>query len=198
MNSEQYLLVVALVVLGLVEVFFGYRLFRILIGVLGGLIGFFYAPDIIALVTGEMPGLTVAVAVGVGLAVVFALLAWYAFWVAVFAWGAAVGYAAAMAAFPTLPWVAVAIGGLVGALAMLFQRVLIVLLAALNGAWLVVAGIAFLLGHITSPPRGLAFDPLFELGQPMASWLLGITLLLAALGAVYQFRDTTPMLGHQR
>ena len=198
MNSQPALLVVALVVLGLAEVLFGYRLFRILVGVLGALIGLFYAPDIITLVTGETPGLTVAVAVGVGLALAFALIAWYAFWLAVFAWGAAVGYAAAMAAFTTLPWVAVAIGVLVGVLAMLFQRVLIVLLTALNGAWLVVAGIAFLFGHITSPPRGLAFDPLFELSQPMATWLLAITLLLAALGAVYQFRDTTPMLGHKR
>lgn len=195
MNSHQVLWVLALVVLGFAEVLFGYRLFRILIGVLGALIGLFYAPDIIALVTGEVPAFMVAVAVGVGLAVIFALLAWYAFWVAVFAWGAAVGYAAAIAVFATLPWVAVAIGIVVGVLAMLFQRVLIVLLSALNGAWLVVAGSAFLLGQIASPPRGLVLDPLLDLGQPVSVWLLGITLVLAAVGAVYQFRDTTPMLG---
>jgi Domain of unknown function (DUF4203) len=198
MISHQPLVVVALVVLGLAEVFLGYRLFRILVGVLGALVGFFYAPDIIALVTGEAPAFAVAVVVGAALALAFALLAWYVFWLAVFAWGAAVGYAAAMAAFDTLPWLAVVIGIVVGMLAMLFQRVLIVLLTALNGAWLVVAGIAFLLGHITSAPRGLAFDPLLEFHQPIAIWLLGITLVLAAIGAVFQFRDTTPMLGHTR
>lgn len=197
MNSYQTLMVVALVVVGLVELSFGYRLFRILVAVLGALIGYFYAPDIIALVTGEIPSVAVTVGVGVGLALSFALLAWYVFWLAVFAWGLAVGYAAGMAVFDSLPWLAIVIGIAVGWLAVLFQRVLIVVLTAVNGAWLVVAGIAFLLGRAASPPRGLAFDPLRDLNQPVAVWLLGITLVLAAVGAVYQFRDITPMLGHE-
>lgn len=179
MNAYQPLVVLALIVFGLVQVFLGYRLFRVLIGVIGALIGFFHAPDIIALVTGEAPG----IAVGVGLAVAFALLAWYVFWLAVFAWGASIGYAAAVATFGQLPWLALVVGLVVGGLAMLFQRVLIVLLTALNGAWLVVAGIAFLLAQIALPPRWGRFissrmpPPCSGTGtEPGARALLGIAL----------------------
>lgn len=197
MDSYQLLVVLGLIVLGLVQVFLGYRLFRILVGLIGALIGFFYAPDIIALVTGEVPGIAVAVAVGLGLAVAFALLAWYVFWLAVFAWGASIGYAAAVSAFGAVPWLAVVIGLVVGGLAMLFQRVLIVLLTALNGAWLVVAGSAFLLGQIALPPRGLAFDPRLDIHDPLAMWLIIITVVIAAVGAIYQFRDAAAMLGRK-
>ncbi len=197
MTSYQPLVVIALLVFGLAQVFFGYRLFRVLVGVIGALFGFFYAPEIIALATGEVPGTSVAIAVGVGLAIAFALVAWYVFWLAVFAWGASLGYVAGVSAFGDLPWLALVAGVVVGGLAMLFQRVLIVLLTALNGAWLLVSGIAFLLGQIVSPPRGLPFDPLLDINEPVSLWLLAVTLVLAAVGAFYQFRDTTPMLGHK-
>ncbi len=177
---------------------FGYRLFHILIGVIGALIGFFYAPEIIALVTGSPPPTAVAVAIGVGLAIAFALVAWYVFWIAVFAWGATFGYTAGVVGLGAQPWLALAIALVVGALAVLFQRVLIVLLSALNGAWLVVSSIAFLFGHIASPPRGLAFDPLLDVREPVAVFLVIITLALALAGAVYQFRDAKPMLGRKR
>jgi hypothetical protein len=72
MSMHESLLVVALVIFGLVQMLYGYRLFRILVGVIGALFGF---------------------------------------------------------------------------------------LSALNGAWLSVSGIAFLLGQIASPPRRLPFEP---------------------------------------
>ena len=197
MTSYQPLVVIALLVFGLVQVFFGYRLFRILVGVIGALFGFFYAPEMIALATGEVPSTAVAVAVGVGLAIAFALVAWYVFWLAVFAWGASLGYVAGVSAFGDLPWLALVTGLVVGGLAMLFQRVLIVLLSALNGAWLLVSGSAFLLGQIATPPRGLPFDPLLDINEPVSLVLFAVTLVIAVVGAVYQFRDTTPMLGHK-
>jgi hypothetical protein len=196
-TSADPLVLIALLVFGLVQVFFGYRLFRVLIGVIGALFGFFYAPEIFALATGEVPGIAVSVAVGIGLAIAFALIAWYVFWLAVFVWGAALGYAAGVSAFGDSPWLALVTGVVVGGLAMMFQHVLIVVLTALNGAWLVVSGIAFLFGQIASPPRGLPFDPQIDLSEPGSVAFLAVTLLLASVGAIYQFRDTTPMLGHK-
>lgn len=195
MTPDHFLVVSALLVFGLVQLFFGYRLFRVLIAVIGALFGFFYAPEIIALATGELPGTAVAVAVGAGLAIAFALVAWYVFWLAVFAWGASIGYVAGISAFGELPWLALLSGLVVGLLAMMFQHVLIVLLTALNGAWLVVSASAFLLGLIPLPPRGLPLDPMLDLGEPVSVWLIAITLVLAALGVFYQFRNITPMLG---
>jgi hypothetical protein len=197
MSMHESLLVVALVIFGLVQMFYGYRLFRILVGVIGALFGFFYAPEIIALATSEVPGTAVAVAIGVGFAVVFALVAWYVFWLAVFAWGASLGYVAGASAFGDSPLLAALTALVVGGLAMLFQRVLIVLLSALNGAWLSVSGIAFLLGQIASPPRGLPFEPLLDFSKPVSVWLIAIALVFAAVGAYYQFLDTAPMLGHR-
>jgi hypothetical protein len=196
-NSLHGVAVIALLVFGLVQLFFGYRLFGVLIGVIGALIGFFYAPEIIALVTGAPPPTAVTVAIGVGLAFAFALVAWYVFWIAVFAWGATVGYAAGLATFGAQPWLALVIALVVGALAVLFQRVLIVLLSAINGAWLVVSGAGFFFGKIASAPRGLAFDPLLNIREPVSIWLLVATLALAVVGAVYQFRDSKPMLGRK-
>lgn len=197
MANYHFIAVLVLLLLGLVQVFFGYRLFRLLVGVIGALFGFFYAPEIIALATGELPGTAVAVAVGIVLAIAFALVAWYAFWLAVFAWGASVGYVAGVSAFGDITWLALLSALLVGVIAMLFQRALIVLLSAVNGAWLVVSGTAFLLGQIASPPRGLLFDPPPDLQQPVSLLLLAATLVLAAVGALFQFRDTAPMLGHR-
>ncbi len=188
---------VGFVVLGLVQMLFGYRLFRILVCVAGALIGFFYAPVIIVAVTGEDPGTAVAIAIGVGLAAAFALVAWYVFWLAVFAWGASIGFAVAVAAFGTQPLLAVVIGIAVGGLAMLFQRALIVLLTALTGAWLVVSGIAYLLGAVSAPPRGLIFDPWLDIHAPAGLWLFIIIVVLAAVGALYQVRDTAPMFGRK-
>lgn len=197
MTSIQALALTALLVFGLVQTFFGYRLFRILVGVIGALIGFFYAPQFFALVTGEMPAAALSIAIGAGLAVAFALIAWYVFRIAAFAWGATLGYAALVAAFAAPPWLALLIGLAVGALALLFQRVLIVLLTAVNGAWLVVSVIAFFLGQVASPPRGLAFDPMFDTGRPVSMLLFSIVLVLAAAGSIYQFRDARPMLGRK-
>lgn len=197
MTPDHFLVVSALLVFGLVQLFFGYRLFRVLIAVIGALFGFFYAPEIIALATGELPGAAVAVAVGAGLAIAFALVAWYVFWLAVFAWGASIGFVAGLSAFGELPWLALLSGLVVGVLAMMFQHVLIVLLTALNGAWLVVSASAFLLGLIPLPPRGLPLDPMLDLGEPVSVWLIAITLVLAALGVFYQFRKITPMLGQK-
>jgi hypothetical protein len=187
----------ALIAFGLVQAFFGYRLFRILVGVIGALIGFFYAPEIIALVTGEVPGAMVAIAIGAGLAVAFALVAWYVFWLAVFAWGVSIGYAAGVGLFAAQPWLAAVIGIGVGALAILFQRILIVLLTALNGAWLVVSGAAYLFGQIAAPPRGLLFDPLLDIHAPVSLGVFVLTLILATVAAVYQLRDGAPMLGRR-
>lgn len=198
MSTHPGLALIVLVIFGLLQLFFGYRLFRILIGVLGAVIGFSYAPEIVALVTGTAPSTAVAVVIGAGLAVAFALVAWYVFWAAVFVWGATVGYAAGVATLGGQPWLALVIALVVGGLAVLFQRVLIVMLASLNGAWLVVSGGAFFFGQLATAPRGLAFDPLPEIGEPVSLWLLVATLALAVVGAVYQFRDSKPMLGHKR
>jgi hypothetical protein len=198
MRSVPGLAPIVLVIFGLLQLFFGYRLFRILIGILGAVIGFFYAPEIVAMVTGAAPSTAVALVIGAGVAVAFALVAWYVFWAAVFVWGATVGYAAGVATTGGQAWLALLIALVVGGLAVLFQRVLIVLLASLNGAWLVVSGGAFIFGQLARAPRGLAFDPLPDIGAPVSIWLVVATLALAVVGAVYQFRDSKPMLGHKR
>ena len=197
MSSLHDLAVAGLIAFGLVQTFFGYRLFRILIGVIGALIGYYYAPQIVLHATGNTPSAAVSVLAGVGLAVAFALVAWYVFRFAVFAWGSALGFVAGIAAFGLQPWIAVLIGLLVGALALLFQRVLVVLLTAVHGAWLAVSGIAFFIGRIASQPRGPAFDPMFDMDQPHSVLLLIISLVLAVMGSIYQFRDPGPMFGRK-
>jgi len=190
--------VILIIVLGLVQTLFGYRLFRILIALMGALLGFLYAPEITMWLTGQAPGAGVTIAIGVGLAVVFSLLAWSVFWLAVFVWGASVGYVLGLTALGGVPWLAFILALGLGAVAVVFQRVLIVLLTAINGAWLVVSGAAFLAGSLEAPPRGIALVPHLDPRDAVSITLLVLTLALAAVGAVFQFRDASPMFGEGR
>lgn len=167
-----------LLVLGLLQLFFGYPLFRVLVVLVGATIGFAYGPALLTGVTGRPvePWMALSAAVVVGL--VLGALAWLAFWAVVFLWGAAVGYSVVdpYTVTPLLPLLA---SFVVGVLAVLFQRLLIIALTALSGAWLTVMAASALLGL-------QALDP--PLPAPSGPLPLVAILVLAAIGAVTQFR----------
>jgi hypothetical protein len=174
-----------LLAFGLLQLFFGYPLFRFLVILAGAAVGFAYGPALLTGLTGRPAEPWMALSVALVAAIVLGLLAWLAFWVIVFLWGASIGYSVTDAASATflLP----ILGALVlGVLAVVFQRILIVALTALSGAWLTAVTAGALVG--LAPARTLRFevvDPLFLL----------VVLGLAAVGAVVQFRRSVPRSG---
>lgn len=178
----QLLLILAF---GLLLLFFGYPLFRLLVVLAGAAIGFSYGPSLLTAVTARPVEPWMALAAALIAAVVLGLLAWLAFWAVVFLWGAAFGFEAVAAGTGgvLLPLLAALV---LGVLTVIFQRVLIVVLTALAGAWLTVIAGAALVGFL--PEFGIRF----EAAEP---WLLIVVAVLAVAGAVTQFRRAAPTSG---
>lgn len=171
-----------LLAFGLLQLFFGYPLFRVLVVVSGAALGFAYAPALLSDLTGTAPDPWLVLALAVAAAVILGLLAWFAFRLLVFLWGFSFGYGVMVAAGAgLLP--ALLAGVLIGGLAALFQKALIVALTAIGGAGLVVYVVLAFIG--AAPPAG--FDPVAT-----PPWLGLVILGLAAVGGVVQFRRATP------
>lgn len=174
-----------LLVFGLLQLFFGYPLFRVLVVLAGAALGFSYGPALLNAITGRPIEPWMGFSAAIVVAVVLGLLAWLAFWAVVFLWGAALGYGAVDAASQSM--LMPLLGGLVvGVLAVVFQRILIVVLTALSGAWLTAYSALTLLR--LRPPGT------FEFGT-LDPWLLVAVLALALVGAIMQFRRVVPTSG---
>lgn len=191
------------ILIGIAFCFFGYRIFRILLAILGFIAG---AAAGVAAVTailvqqGTTTGQTLYLIIG-GLVggIIGAVLLYFLYIVGVFLLGAALGAILAAAIVPMLTndrtalTVAVIGLGLVGGvLAIILQRVLIIIATSFSGAQAIVSGVTLLI----NPRRGL---PLAT--GPISGQLQGLTapapamdtialiawLVLAIAGMVVQF-----------
>jgi hypothetical protein len=167
------------IVLGLVELSFGRRLFWLFVALAGFLIGYFLAPAIFPSMSGLL-----RVLVGIGIGIVFGLLAIFftRFMVALagfFFFGPAavllIRYLGASASSgSTLYWIAYAIGGVIGfVLLWAFFDWALIVLTSLAGAGAIVQAIANL---TTSFSR---------------TWHIIAFVVLAVIGIVFQARSFT-------
>ena len=174
-GTLQLLLLVAF---GLLLLFFGFPLFRFLVVLGGAAMGFAYGPALVTGLTARPVEPWMALASAVVAAVVLGLLAWLAYWVVIFLWGAGIGYEIVLSASENL-LLALLAAVVLGVLAVIFQRVMIVVLTSFAGAWLTVAAGAVLIGLL--PETRIRF------GYP-EPWMLVAVTALAAVGVVVQFR----------
>lgn len=179
------LLAVILVAAGVIECFFGYRLFKFILGV----IGFLFCGLLAATVTSTLSN-NELVALGVGLigGIIGAPLFIALYFVGVFVLGANLGALLSLVGFEfarTDPIIVVVIvvAVLVGALAVAFQKLMIVVATAFGGAWMAVEGVAyFVVGagawNWVVPAAGPSLTAMF------AGWLV-----LGLAGVVVQIGD---------
>lgn len=172
---------------GLLDVFFGYRIFKLTLAVVGGLLGL-GAGYTLAHALGATPGVeTVLLVLGamVGALVAF-LLYLAAVFVAGFGFGATLGLLLLSSQQQVVSLVVGLILGIIGGfLAVKIQRVLIVLSTALLGSFRAMLALTYFTGQI---------DWLFYCRQPDqlpalldgSGWMLPAILVLAALGAFSQ------------
>lgn len=185
MQSDLFTLYV-LTALGVVQLFFGYRLFRLLLIVSGLIFGFRFGPELYSTLILAAPGRDAALWTALLGAALLGICAYLFFRAAVFLWGALLGYLLGLIAFGGLVLSTVLIAVAVGIVVVLFERVLIAGLFSLTGAWWVVAGAGSLLGYLPAQP-GLFFS--FPSVPPsLRMEIVLITAFLACLGFFLQLR----------
>lgn len=187
LDNPVVLVLVAIV--GGLELFYGYRIIRILATIAGTVLGFRLGPDLYAFAFGGVADDLTTLGFALGGAVLFGLLAYYAFWAAVFLWGMYTGYLFGLSFFRGALFSSLLLGASVGIVAALFERVIIALLTSLYGGWLIGSSLLTLFGYLSDPPGILIPQPR-QLPSDEALVLTGITVTLAALGSIVQlWRD---------
>jgi hypothetical protein len=186
--------------------FFGYLAFRVIIPVWGAVVGFSLGAGLIAAATDEgflRTGLAWVVAIG--LAVLFALLAYLFYWVAVILAMGSIGFTLGASVMGALGvdwnWVVVLVGiaggVLLAVLAIVsdFPMILLVLLSALAGASAVTAGLMVLTGAIETED----FTDEAVTAQAGDDWWWYLVYgVLAVAGIVYQMRAMERVRGSMR
>jgi len=182
-----------LVIAGLLACFAGYRLFRLVLTVYGFVLGALFASTLVA--PSNVPAMLVTMLVG-GLLGALVLFAGY--FAGVMLVGAGFGALAAHAVWTQWrgePGVLVVIvfAAIGAGLALVFQRVIVIVATAFLGAQTAVAGLVTLLGH--RGIRHLGADAVWigHLGTPAAGrqWPFIAWLVLGLVGTLSQLGSTS-------
>lgn len=186
MQGNLTLVALGAIALGLLQCFVGYRIFRVILGItgfiLGGLLAGYFVygltqSQLVAFVAGVIGGL-----IGAGLMAGLYI-------VGVFLIGAIFGGVAVSALFAvgggSAPaWLVLMVAIIAGVLAALIQKPMIVIATSFGGAWWAVTGIAAIAGAVEMQGLGT-----FPAGLQSASpgWLIG-WFVLGVVGLIVQFR----------
>src|SRR5262245_23485730 len=184
---------VVLIACGLISCFAGYRVFRIVLGIYGFILGALFASGAVG--TEHTAWMIGAALVG---GVVGALILIAAYFVGVALLGAGVGALAASLIWASLgsepaAWIVIvfAIGGALGALAL--QRYVIIGATAFGGAWTIIVGALALTG--SRPAAEAAARNNVWLAYPLNPapgqyWILFVWVALGIVGALVQLKVT--------
>ena len=199
---EQVLIGILLICIGFISLAAGYRLVRLLLPLIGFIIGFLIGAGIVEAITGEGLGASLlAGLVGVGVGTLLAVLAYafYTFAVLVLAVVVGAGLAAttmiALGFQPGSSAVAIVamLGGLALALLTLFfklEQIFLVILTAVFGAAAMMVGLALALGRIplSVVGSGEALPPVLQ--SSLLAFL--IYLIVVIVGVVVQTQISAP------
>lgn len=190
------------ILIGLAFVFWGFRLFLILLPIWGFFAGFLFGASVIHVFIGEnLPFLatTLGWVVGFIAGIVFAVLSYLYYWFAVVFIGASLGYAGGVG---LLHWLGNGgdnlmgfLFGLIGAIivaaivvVLRLPKFLAIVLTAIGGAAATVTGVALILKQVTLDElTGGAIGSLAAVNDLPWLWALA-GIVLAGVGIAYQIR----------
>ena len=192
--------IVALIVLavGLVALFFGYRLFTAILPILGFVAGAAAGAQAVFLIFGDgflatVTSIVVAIIVGI----VFAALAYFVWALGVVLAVAGMGFAVGTAILPAIgldldvvSWligVALAAALAIIAVVMRLPKAIVIGLTALWGAGASIAGVLVLLGQVE--PEELGYGAVDAVVSQSFVWIV-VLFALAAIGAAFQAYST--------
>jgi hypothetical protein len=175
---------------GVLACFAGYRLFRLVLGIYGFILGAMIASSVVGV--GNTLGMVAAALAGGVVGAVVLVLAWF---VGVSLVGAGIGVLLAHLAWgqfaasdpPAIAVIAAAVAAAIGA--MFVQKYVIVAGTAFGGAWTVVIAALMLLPHLQGITRGQSESDvwiLYPTSTPGARWAPFAWIGLGLLGTIVQ------------
>jgi hypothetical protein len=196
MSFEIFCMSMIALLVGLIIAFNGYRLFLVLLPFWGFFFGFgLGAQTIQALFGGGFLATTTSWVVGFVVALVFAVLSYLFYMVAVALFAGSIGYALGVGLMGLIgfqmgfvAWiVGIILAVIVAGVVILFniQKWVIILLTALGGAGVIIATFLMVFGVVS--PSDLGSDAVRAAMGNSFWWLLGF-IVLAVLGFLAQFR----------
>jgi len=192
------------VAVGLAFAFYGFRVFLILLPIWGFFAGFLLGANAMTSLFGD--GFLVEVTswvVGFILGLVFAVLSYLYYWVAVILLGGALGYQLTLGVFEWLNlnaegWIAFVSALIVGAVFAVgffllhMPAVLVIVATAISGAGATLAGIAVGLGFVNLEQLDGGIFGVYEAHEWGLVWLIA-AIVLAFAGALYQTRTVADL-----
>ncbi len=193
MNQPEDLIAIAMglgILVGVIECFFGYRIFRVILALTGFLFGSTLAGGVAYAFSSPSSQLILTLLGGVigglmGAGFMFWLYHCGLFLLGVFL-GSTVGASlVALVGRPPSPVLVVGLGLAGGVAAILFQRLMIIVSTGFGGAWSAIFGIAFFAGIVD--PRHL--DRLYRISNRDLYPLLLAWVSLGSVGVLTQYRS---------
>jgi hypothetical protein len=196
--------------IGLAFAFWGFRLFLVLLPIWGFVAGFLLSVNAMSNLFGVDAGLFATVTgwvVGILVGLLFAVLSYLYYWVAIILLGGALGYQLTIGAFEWLNlnaegWIAFISALIVGAIFAVgffllhMPAVIVIVATALLGAGAAVAGVIVALGLIPQVDRHQVFDAgiygVYAVDDLSVIWLIA-AIVLAFAGAIYQARSAADL-----
>ena len=184
-----------LIPIGLVLCFYGYRIFRLAIALLGFLFGFPLGMTVaLQFTTGDL----LVWAGGLGMGLLLAILSFAFYLAGVFlaglVMGSALGYGVVLVLGDAVPvsLVVLLFAVVGGILAVILQRPLLILFTAFTGGWLTTTGLAMFVDPALHPLAVVAGSPDIAEPGPVGLGLLATWLFLVVAGTLVQFKVLKP------
>lgn len=195
-RETLYLIALASIGLGVVYCFFGYRVFKIILGILGFILGASAAVAIAFNLFGR--GQVVAILAGLVGGIVGAVLMVVLYFVGIFLLGAWLGSLLGVlltggGGRPIETAVILVLAVIGGVVAVMLQKFMIILSTALSGAWAIVSGIFQFVKGGFGPLQPFQYHPNPGVLRSMGAWgyvMLLCWILLGIAGIVVQYRIT--------
>ena len=177
------------ILVGALQCFFGYRLFKFILGLIGFLLGFALTVTIGGTFSEEVVLILLLGLVGgfIGAALMVAL-----YYVGVFLIGSFLGSILGVALYAVAesnpdPVALLLLAVISGVIALIFQKFMIIVSTGFGGGWIVVVGIAYLIAdtlHLSS------VEQTFRSGGSIVYTILMCWLALGLAGVIVQYRSS--------
>jgi len=195
-NESGLYIGIFLILAGLLNCFFGYKLFKFLLGVVGFIIGGYMSGRFVYSITqNEMASIIAGVIFGI----VIAFISIFFYYGGVFIIGASLGAIIAyLINFSVDPMLKIAlfvvfiVAG--GVLALVFQKLMIIISSSFGGSYLLVNGVLYC--YLLMSSKHLGIGKYFSFVQKNSSFYITVlvsSLIVGVLGIIVQYRSDNKM-----
>ncbi|HPO48914.1 MAG TPA: DUF4203 domain-containing protein [Spirochaetota bacterium] len=190
---ENYaiLIIAAFFIIGVINCFFGYKLFRVLLFIIGFSLTFYFSYNLTLNFTQDV---TILTTVGIVLGILAGILAVVFYFSGIFLIGLLFGILVGLSLnipFDQITKVAViiALGLVFGILCIVFQKYMVVILTSFTGGFFIINSVFYI--YLYSQGNKYKIEQFLSVIQKdtfMYIIVLGITLLLGIMGVIFQYR----------